>query len=316
MINEEGGIDPEQFRMEAMFDRMDAIGKAMLGLTIQCAQCHTHKYDPLTQAEYYRLFAFLNNCHEAKITVVHARRDRAVAARPAAVIRHIEDGLRAANPDWRERMAAWEESVRNDQPEWTVLPARDRRRERRRSIYVLDDGSILAAGYARRSTRPSSRPSSNYRRSRPSASSCSTIRTCRSAGRADRSTEPVRTDGVPGRRGPARSARTESRTVKFAKATADVNPPERELETIFDDKSGKRRVTGPIEYAIDGKNETAWSIDIGPGRSNVPRKAVFMLEKPIEAPAACGSRSSWCRTTAAGTATTTRTTTWAASASP
>ena len=46
MINEEGGIDPEQFRMEAMFDRMDAIGKGMLGVTIQCAQCHDHKYDP------------------------------------------------------------------------------------------------------------------------------------------------------------------------------------------------------------------------------------------------------------------------------
>ena len=41
MINEEGGIDPEQFRMEAMYDRMDAIGKGILGLTIQCAQCHT-----------------------------------------------------------------------------------------------------------------------------------------------------------------------------------------------------------------------------------------------------------------------------------
>lgn len=39
MINEEGGVDPEQFRMEAMFDRMDAIGKSVLGLTIQCAQC-------------------------------------------------------------------------------------------------------------------------------------------------------------------------------------------------------------------------------------------------------------------------------------
>ena len=49
MINEEGGVDPEQFRMEAMFDRMDAIGKSVLGLTIQCAQCHNHKYDPLSR---------------------------------------------------------------------------------------------------------------------------------------------------------------------------------------------------------------------------------------------------------------------------
>src|SRR5207247_8913982 len=66
MINEEGGVDPEQFRMDAMFDRMDAIGKSMLGLTIQCAQCHSHKFDPLTQEEYYRMFAFLNNDHEAQ----------------------------------------------------------------------------------------------------------------------------------------------------------------------------------------------------------------------------------------------------------
>ena len=55
--------------MEAMFDRMDCIGKGILGLTIQCAQCHSHKYDPLTQEEYYRMFAFLNNAHEANVAV-------------------------------------------------------------------------------------------------------------------------------------------------------------------------------------------------------------------------------------------------------
>ena len=55
--------------------------------------------------------------------------------------------------------------------------------------------------------------------------------------------------------------------------------PRRPLEPIFDDKSGKRRVTGPIEFAIDGKDETAWGIDAGPGRRNQPRKAVFVAEK-------------------------------------
>src|SRR5204863_2046350 len=79
MINEEGGIDPEQFRMEAMFDRMDAIGKSVLGLTIQCAQCHSHKYDPITQEEYYRLFAFLNNDHEAQAVVYTPEQLRKVA---------------------------------------------------------------------------------------------------------------------------------------------------------------------------------------------------------------------------------------------
>src|SRR5205814_10689826 len=72
--------------------------------------------------------------------------------------------------------------------------------------------------------------------------------------------------------------------VKFAKATADVNPPETPVEPIFDDRSGKRRLTGPVGFAIDGKNETAWGIDAGPGRRNVPRQAVFTAEKPISFP--------------------------------
>jgi hypothetical protein len=63
-----------------------------------------------------------------------------------------------------------------------------------------------------------------------------------------------------------------------------VNPPERDLEAIFDDRAKARRITGSIQFAIDRKNETAWTTDIGPGRSNVPRKAVFVFDKPIENP--------------------------------
>jgi hypothetical protein len=81
MVNEEGGIDPEQFRMEAMFDRMDAIGRGILGITIQCAQCHSHKYDPLTHEDYYRMFAFLNNAHEGEHHGLHARARRCSAPR-------------------------------------------------------------------------------------------------------------------------------------------------------------------------------------------------------------------------------------------
>ena len=69
MINEEGGIDPEQYRMEAMFDRMEAIGKGILGVTIQCAQCHNHKFDPIKQVDYYRMLAFLNSTNEANVAV-------------------------------------------------------------------------------------------------------------------------------------------------------------------------------------------------------------------------------------------------------
>src|SRR6266446_2657041 len=113
MVNEEGGVDPEQFRMEAMFDRMDAIGKGVLGLTIQCAQCHTHKFDPLTQAEYYRLFAFLNNDYEANVAVYTPQEQQ----RRADLFRQmhaIEAELKHRHPGWAERLAAWEAKVKSD----------------------------------------------------------------------------------------------------------------------------------------------------------------------------------------------------------
>jgi mono/diheme cytochrome c family protein len=63
-INEEGGIDPEQFRVEAVVDRVNTTGAVWLGLTVGCAQCHGHKYDPITQRDYYQLFAFFNSQDE------------------------------------------------------------------------------------------------------------------------------------------------------------------------------------------------------------------------------------------------------------
>src|SRR5207245_8333159 len=59
--------------------------------------------------------------------------------------------------------------------------------------------------------------------------------------------------------------------VKFAKATADIDLLEKPLDSIYDDRSGKRRMTGPVSHAIDGKPDTAWGTDAGPGRPNRPR---------------------------------------------
>lgn len=67
MLNEEGGIDPLEFRFHAMTDRVATTGTTWLGLTVGCAQCHSHKYDPLTHREYYGMMAFLNNCDEPSL---------------------------------------------------------------------------------------------------------------------------------------------------------------------------------------------------------------------------------------------------------
>jgi mono/diheme cytochrome c family protein len=282
MINEEGGIDPEQFRMEAMFDRMDAIGKGVLGLTIQCAQCHSHKFDPLTHQEYYRLFAFLNNCHEADMAV-YTPQEQLQRSALFRKIHELEAGLQEAQPDWAQKMALWEETVKKGQPAWQVVrPELDASGGQKH--YLLDDGSVLAAGYA------PTKHTTDF-----------TVKTDLKDVRAVRLellNDPNLPLGGPGRSIKGLFALSEFKVdaapadnpgkkqqMKIAKATADVNPPERELEKIFDDLSKKRRVTGPIENAIDGKNDTAWTIDVGPGRSNVPRKAVFVFEKPLSFPA-------------------------------
>ena len=69
LINEEGGTDQEQFRVEAVVDRVSTTGAAFLGLTLGCARCHLHKYDPISHTEFYQLFALLNNRDEPTMEV-------------------------------------------------------------------------------------------------------------------------------------------------------------------------------------------------------------------------------------------------------
>ncbi|MGA0557473.1 DUF1553 domain-containing protein [Larkinella sp. VNQ87] len=63
--NMEGGIVNEEFRVEYVADRANTLGTALLGLTVECARCHDHKYDPISQKDYFSLFSFFNNVDEA-----------------------------------------------------------------------------------------------------------------------------------------------------------------------------------------------------------------------------------------------------------
>jgi hypothetical protein len=283
MLNEEGGIDPEQFRMDAMFDRMDAVGKGILGLTVQCCQCHAHKYDPMTQVEYYRLFSYLNNDHEA-FPVVYTPEEQRKAAQIMGRIRLIEDGLKQRTPGWQRRLAEWEAKVlgEGDRPHWTVLKARQVG-DHDQHYYYLRDASVLAQGYAPTLFQESFQATTDLKEIR--------------AFRLELLNDPNLPAGGPGRSFMGTCALTEFRVevadakepgkrtqVKLENATADYANPERVLEPNFDDRSKRRRVTGPVEYAIDGKDETAWGIDAGPGRRNQPRKAVFATSQNVAHP--------------------------------
>ncbi len=69
-ITEEGGVVDEEYRVSYVTDRNDLFGKAFMGVTLECAHCHDHKYDPFSQKEYYQMFAFFNNVREKGIESV------------------------------------------------------------------------------------------------------------------------------------------------------------------------------------------------------------------------------------------------------
>jgi mono/diheme cytochrome c family protein len=107
-INEEGGIDVEQFRVESIIDRVNTTGSVWLGLTVGCCQCHDHKFDPISQREYYQLFAFLNNADEPALelgTPSELEQRKQARARIAAVQKQLKplDPTTAAGEDRWER---------------------------------------------------------------------------------------------------------------------------------------------------------------------------------------------------------------------
>jgi mono/diheme cytochrome c family protein len=109
-INQEGGIDVEQFRVESIIDRVNTTATVWLGLTLGCAQCHDHKYDPLSQSEYYQFFAFFNNVDEPELPL--ATPDD--VAKQDSIRRSIDEYLRklpADDPTLWDKQRAWEDSL-------------------------------------------------------------------------------------------------------------------------------------------------------------------------------------------------------------
>lgn len=125
LINEEGGTDPEQFRVEAVVDRINTTGAVFLGLTIGCAQCHDHKYDPISQREYYQLYAFFNSTAftpgdpaAPRIDVPSLEQIRAGEPERLAAIRadikRMEQELKDQSAQIAEDSTAWEKTLTDE----------------------------------------------------------------------------------------------------------------------------------------------------------------------------------------------------------
>jgi hypothetical protein len=150
MLNEEGGIDPLEFRYHAVTDRTAVTGTVWLGLTVGCAQCHTHKFDPISHTEYFRLFALLNNADEPEIPVPTPELAKK-RAEIEAKIKKLEAELpKKLEPDKLVvAFDAWASAGRERAVKWiTVRPAKMEAGPTK--LALQSDGSVFASGDAKK----------------------------------------------------------------------------------------------------------------------------------------------------------------------
>jgi hypothetical protein len=160
MLNEEGGVDQMEARWETIVDRVGTTATVWLGSTVACAQCHNHKFDPFSQKDFYKLFAFFESTDytfegdasigEQKLveprletpTPEQEARRREITAEMAELKKRLE----ARGPESEAEQAAWERRVAASRAAWARLDAVRLDATGGATLEARPDGSVVAAG--------------------------------------------------------------------------------------------------------------------------------------------------------------------------
>jgi hypothetical protein len=259
MLNEEGGIDPLEYRYYATIDRTNTTATVWLGLTLGCAECHTHKFDPIQHREYYRFMAFLNNADEPTLDVhkpeIAARRHE-LQSRIDAMLADLPKKI--PQKVLEAKFAEWLKTERARTVPWTVL----RPTEAKANVphlAIQDDDSVFASGDQTKSD--------TYKlKFHVGEKGITALRL-----------EVLPDDRLP-QHGPGRifyegpfgdfvmsefTVFAADKKVKIARATASF-----------------ASAGSTIDKAIDGSPQTAWSINGGQGRAHY---AIFQFAEPLPA---------------------------------
>jgi hypothetical protein len=268
MINGEGGRVPEESRVDYVMDRTETTGTVWMGLTVQCARCHDHKFDPLSQAEYYQLSAFFNSIDESggndagglaqpvisMATAEEAARIAALKATEATAQREHDQLMASAAGD----QAAWEKTLvatltASPQIDWTPLHPESVRSEDGATLTPRPDGSILASG-----TNPAT--DEYVMLARVALKNVTAFK-------IEALPDPSLVNGGPGRADNGNFVLSE---VIVANAGKPLG-----LEPLIADFEQQG---WPLRHVTDGKDDTGWAVMPSFGK---PHEAVIALKEPL-----------------------------------
>ena len=276
-INGEGGVIPEEYRVEYVIDRVETTGAIWLGLTVGCARCHSHKFDPVSQKEFYSLFAYFNNVPEngrdgnrGNATPTISVPVPGMEVKVSAVeqrVEALEATLALNTPEFLEAFESWKNQTNADiqsqqlNPTWqsaTVLSAESTGDV---VFQLLEDGSRLTTG-------PNPANPTYTVVLKPGQGTLTGIR-------LETLTHPELTDNGLARSVNGNFVLTEFEVMEKKPGTNEPHPVK-----IASAQASYSQGNYPIENTIDGQSNTGWAIY---GRPNiVDTSAVFTLSEPIE----------------------------------
>lgn len=273
LINQEGGTDDEQFRNEEVVDRVNTTGAVWLGLTLGCAQCHSHKFDPISQKEFYQLFSFFNHTADVNNTGPTVR-----VSEGELLLKEIDPELQAAltaaqsaldklKKSKAKRQTAWEKTLLLDKSaamsaDWKQLVPVEFKAEGGAVLEKLEDDSILAGKGAPRETYTT--------RLGPINSPIAALRL-----------RVLPDDSLP-KEGPGRASNG-----NFLLSGVEIRIGDK-LVPVVRVQADHAQPRFSITNTIDGKPETGWAINVGKGsragvKMNAQHEAHFVFAKPAAA---------------------------------
>ena len=274
LTNTEGGTDQEQWRVAAVMDRLETTGAAWLGLTLACARCHDHKYDNITQDEYYQLFAFYNNGDEtsfplpsSKAALAKYEEAKAIHEKKVSTLEKNLEQLLATRRDaqkrWEEETKARLSAIRNPIAHHPLKLSPLRKQDDHRLV-AREDGSLFveklvsdkATFLLDFSTDTRGEPLTGFR------------------------VEALADPKLPSK-GPGLTSHGNFVLSEFRAYVVDSEEPNKKVSLPFSfARADFSQNKWSVRAAIDGKDETGWAISPQTGKNH---QATFILKNPLPA---------------------------------